>query len=504
MDRGSLPLPKGVSASKFQRFLSGCVAIVGADNVASDMERVVPYGSTFLPFDDASHMPGAAVAPESLEQVQAVLAVARETKVPLWPTSTGRNFGYGTSTVADAGTVVLDMRRMNRILDMDPVLGTVVVEPGVTYQQLHDYLKAHGHDFWLDFPGPGPIVSPMGNTLERGAGQTPYGDHFSNACGFEVLLADGTLFRTGMGGVQNTTSWQSFRYGYGPTLDGLFTQSNFGIVTKMGLWMMPAPEGHRSGLAIWPEPGDIEKLVDTIRPLRFDGTIGNFGTLGNATLFTAAAELRSNLYTGPGAIPQSVVMKYAREKGLGAWMYLFSVYGRKDRVASDWAHIVSKFEASGAHVIADIDDPMAVNSLTLKSFSLLNWKSGHGLIWFSPVAPARGKDVAKQMELAERVTTRHGLDFMTGLTANGREMLNVIPIVYDRNDADERARARACMSELFDAFEAAGFGFYRTGIGFMDRVAQIHGAKNLEVNRRIKRALDPDGILAPGKSGIRI
>ena len=499
-----LPLPKGVPAAQFQRFLRGCSGVVGADHVASDEARVTPYGSTFLPFDDAEHMPGAAVAPASLEEVQAILALARATKVPLWPTSTGRNFGYGTSTVADAGTVVLDMRRMNRILDMDPVLGTVVVEPGVTYQQLHDSLREHGHDFWLDFPGPGPLVSPMGNTLERGNGQTPYGDHFANTCGFEVLLADGTLFRTGMGGVRNTTSWQSFRYGYGPTLDGIFTQSNFGIVTKMGLWMMPAPETYRSGLAIWPNAGDIETLVDTIRPLRLDGTLGNFGTLGNATLFVGASELRSSLYKGPGAIPQDIVMKYAREHGLGAWMYLFSVYGRKERVAADWAHIVATFEKSGAHVIPDIDDPMAVNKLTLKSFSLLNWKGGHGLIWFSPVAPARGKDVARQMALAERVTTRHGLDFMTGLTANGREMLNVIPIVYDRENLDERARARACMFELLDAFEAAGYGLYRTGIGFMDRVAQIHGAKNLEVNRRIKRALDPDGILAPGKSGIRI
>jgi len=98
----------------------------------------------------------------------------------------------------------------------------------------------------------------------------------------------------------------------------------------------------------------------------------------------------------------------------------------------------------------------------------------------------------------------HGVDFMTGMTLNGREALNVMPLVYDRSDDAATARHRSCFEALIDAFASAGYGFYRTGVGFMDRVAAVHGAVQMDVNRRIKRALDPAGILAPGKSGIRL
>ncbi|MDB5718075.1 MAG: pchF 2 [Sphingomonas bacterium] len=487
-----------------ERFLAAAAGVVGNDHVIGDPAGLAPFARLMLPVPEEEHAPVGVVSPRTVEEVQALLRLAGEHKVPLWPTSTGRNFGYGTSAAATKGQVVLDLRRMNRILDVDPVLCTALVEPGVTYKQLQDHLRAEKLPLWIDFPAPGPLVSPIGNTLERGGGLTPYGDHFANSCGYEVVLADGTVLRTGMGGVKNTTSWQAFRYGYGPFLDGIFTQSNFGVVTKMGLWLMPAPETHRTGMAVWPEWGDMAKLIDAMRPLRLDGTIGNFGVLFDSTLALTASMKRADLYAGPGAVPLDLSIKTAKSKGLGAWHYLYTVYGRADRVAADWKAIEKAVVASGGTVIPDVPDPMSVGELTLQAFSLLNWVGGHGLAWFSPVTPMRGADAARQMEIARAVMDRHGVDFMTGMTLNGREGLNVMPMVFDRSDAESTARHRACFDALIDAFAAAGYGFYRTGIGFMDKVAAVHGTAQIDVNRRIKRALDPAGIIAPGKSGIRI
>ena len=75
--------------------------------------------------------------------------------------------------------------------------------------------------------------SVIGNTVDRGVGYTPYGDHFGMHCGFEIVLANGEVIRTGMGAMPGSNTWQLFPYGFGPYSDGLFTQSNFGIVTKM-------------------------------------------------------------------------------------------------------------------------------------------------------------------------------------------------------------------------------------------------------------------------------
>lgn len=153
-------------------------------------------------------------------------------------------------------------------------------------------------------------------------------------------------------------------------------------------------------------------------------------------------------------------------------------------------------------MIFDVHDPMQCNELTLQAFKLLNWTPGGGLVWFSPVCPTRGSDVVRQLDLARRIMDAHGLDFMSGATVNGREMLNVMPIVYDHGDAAQRATVKACYQKLVSAFAAAGYGLYRTGIGFMDDVARLNCPSALRVNRRIKQALDPHGILAPGKSGI--
>jgi len=493
----------GVSPEALKAFLATCSSLIGAEWVLSSPVDLAPYGWVAIPFETEEHMPAGVVCPSSLDELRKVVAVAQDRGVPLWPTSTGRNIGYGSSSVADKGTVVLDLRRMDRITDYDPELGTVVVEPGVTYAQLQEFLKSKGGKYWLDFPGPGPIVSPMGNTLERGHGVTPYGDHFAHSCGYEVLLADGTLFRTGLGGVRDTNSWQTYRYGFGPTLDGIFTQSNFGIIAKMGLWLMPAPASFRTVLAVWPEDEDIVRLTDAVRDLRMDGTIATEGVMGNATIFLAATRNRASLYTGEGAIPQELAIREAKAAGLGAWNFVFTLYGRPDRVASDYAEAKRRLEASGARIM-DARDEQAINELTLKSFALFNWTGGGGLAWCSPVAPLRGKEMQRQFQLVRGVMDRHGVDFLVGVAFAERAALNVMPLLYDRGDKAWMKRVHDCYAELVDAIAEGGYGIYRTSIGYMDQVARNHGVANLDVNRRIKRALDPKGIIAPGKSGIRI
>lgn len=484
-------------------FLQRAAALIGAEWVRTSAEDIAPYSWVAIPFENEEHMPAGVVSPSSMEETRQLVTYANEAGVPLWPTSTGRNIGYGTSSVADQGTVVLDLRRMDRISDYDPDLGTIVVEPGVTYHALQQFLQARGGQYWIDFPGPGPIVSPLGNTLERGHGVTPYGDHFAHSCGYEVVIGDGTVFRTGMGGMANAKNWQTFRYGYGPTLDGIFTQSNFGVVTKMGIWLMPAPASFRTVMAVWDDDDDIVRLTDAIRKLRMDGTIGTEGVMGNASIFLAATRSRADVYTGPGSLPQELAIRIAREAGLGAWNYIFTLYGPEARVEHDFAEAKRRLEEAGARVM-DGRDEQAINELTLKSFALFNWTGGGGLIWCSPVAPLRGTDMKHQFNLIRSIMGRHGVDFMVGVAFAERAALNVMPLLFDRADKDAMARVQVCYGELVDALCDEGYGLYRGSLGYMDQIARRHGEVNLEINRRIKRALDPNGIIAPGKSGVRI
>jgi 4-cresol dehydrogenase (hydroxylating) len=84
----------------------------------------------------------------------------------------------------------------------------------------------------MDSTGAGPEASLVGNALDRGFGHTRYGDHFQTFCGLQIVLADGRVLETGFGHFPNARARWVFRYGIGPFVDGIFSQSNFGIVTR--------------------------------------------------------------------------------------------------------------------------------------------------------------------------------------------------------------------------------------------------------------------------------
>ncbi len=136
---------------------------------------------------------------------------------------------------------------MRRILDISAEDYTCLVEPGVSFYALHAEIQDRGLGdvLWIDVPdlGGGSVV---GNTVDRGVGYTPYGDHWAAHAGLEVVLPTGEVVRTGMGALPGNNTWQTFPYGFGPFSDGIFSQSNFGIVTKMGMTLMPNPGGHES------------------------------------------------------------------------------------------------------------------------------------------------------------------------------------------------------------------------------------------------------------------
>jgi 4-cresol dehydrogenase (hydroxylating) flavoprotein subunit len=497
-------VPAGVSTTSLERVLGELRRIVGEDFVATEPEQLEPYEKIMLPVEEEEHRPSAVVMPASVDQVQAILAACSKSRVPLWPISTGRNIGYGSALPATRGQMILDLKRMNAIVEVDPVLCTALVEPGVTYQQLHDYLRERSLPLWLDFPDSGPLAGPLGNTLERGDGRTPYGDHFAHACGMEVVLADGRVLRTGLGSIPNTTAWQACRYGYGPYLDGLFTQSNFGVVTKLGLWLMPAPPAHQTIMVQYWDDHDLGKAIDALRPLLLAGTIRNAGSLSNATLMLSAYARRSELYQGDGAAPDDVIFAAARQHGIAPWNLVFTLYGTSEQIAVDRDIVVRAFEGSGARLTLDYYDPSQVNELNLNAFSLLNWVGGGGLAWLSAVGPARGSDALKQRDLAKPILARHGFDYVAAPTVKGRELHHLIALVFDRADAATLPRARACFHDLAAAFVNNGYGIDRVGIDFMSELAQLYGQTNRDVNRALKRALDPNGILAPGKSGIHL
>lgn len=510
---GPRMLPKALPADRFAAAVTELRGIVGAEWVFADPDSTLPYLKSLIPDPDHKHVPSGAVAPASVDEIQAILKVANKYKLPLWPISTGKNMGYGCATPASSGQMVLDLKRMNRILEVDTELGTALVEPGVTYQDLRDYLDAHNLPFWLDVPTVGPIVSPMGNTLERGVGYTPYGDHFFMQCGMEVVLADGSVVRTGMGSVKNSTTWQAFKWGYGPYLDGIFTQSNFGVVTKLGLWLMPAPPAYKPFVVQYDEMEDVAKITDTIRPFRMNNLIPNGVLIMGAAYQMAMFSRRADIWTETRQIPDDVIKVEAKKRGLGMWNAYFALYGTDEIIAAVEPIVRGAFEASGGKVRTKADmgdnpwfhhhETLMRGGLTLEEIGIVRWCGPEGgMVAFAPVAPAKGAETKEQTALAKEILGKYDFDYAPAYAVGGRELHHIIFLLYDKGDPSEEKKAQACLREMITRFGEKGWAAYRTGVSTMDLVAAQYGESKNALNARIKHALDPNHILAPGKQGI--
>ena len=515
-DTTNAVLPPNVTAANFKAALAEFTKVLGPDRVLSDTDHLIPYMKLMEADPDEKHTPSAVLRPKTVPEVQQIVGVANKYRVPLWTISTGRNFGYGSAAPATRGQVVLDLKLMNKILEVDPVLCTALVEPGVTYQQLKDYLVEHNIPLWLSCPAPSAIAGPLGNTADRGVGYTPYGEHFLMQCGMEVVLASGEVLRTGMGGVENTKAWQVFKWGYGPYLDGIFTQSNYGIITKMGFWLMPAPPVYKPFCIRYEKDADITKIVDTLRPLRINGVIPNAMVFAN-TLYEASATMpRTKYYGGKGSTPQSVVDEIRKKEGIGAWNVYAALYGTKEQVEVNWNIVQAAVKAAGGGRFITEQEPegqrepftyrakLMSGDMTLQEFGLYRWRGGGGSMWFAPVCPAKGSETVAQTQLAKSILEEYGFDYVAEYIVGMRDMHHIIDLLFDRGSEQETKAAHECFSKLLTEFGKRGYAVYRVNTGFMDQAADLYGPVKRKVDQTLKRALDPNGILAPGKSGIRI
>ncbi|TGO32976.1 hypothetical protein BHYA_0275g00020 [Botrytis hyacinthi] len=212
-------------------------------------------------FDKDYFIVPATIATRNVEEVQAIVRLCNEYEIPLWPFSIGRNIGYGGAAPRVPGSIGLDMaKNMNKVLRVNSEGAYALLEPGVTFFSLYDYLKEKKLDdqLWIDTPdlGGGSVV---GNTIERGVGYTPYGEyHFMMHCGLEVMLPTGELIRTGMGALPDPTQptveggsldqqpgskcWQLFPHGFVPYNDDAIARKlNLGRWNFYGALYGPKP-----------------------------------------------------------------------------------------------------------------------------------------------------------------------------------------------------------------------------------------------------------------------
>lgn len=480
------------------------------------------YRDPFQPASWDAFAAAAVVQPDTVDDVQAIIRIAAEHSVPVWAQGQGRNNGYGGAAPRMSGGITINFRRMNRVLKIDRELGYALIEPGVSFQDMYDAIETDGADLMVSVPDLG-WGSLGGNSQDNGLTYLPYGRDFQAICGLEVVTADGGLLRTGMGAMDGNESWNLYRRSLGPTIEPLFMQGNFGVVTKLGVWLMPKPEVITHVHVDVKRDEDLIDMVDILRRLRLDGTIDGVPCILNTLLIASTIGNRDHWFQGdPGVpIPDHAIDKIAERIGIGRWHLRLALYGDRaitdiqlDKVKRAFGTIPDcsiRASTSGPNEWASLPDPSdrvyaGVPNLDWKDMA--GWLGGSrgGHMSFAPVVPLTGKKVYELQKWMRTEFERYGMDHTADLiVVNARSLVSVAGITFDIDDVEATAAGYKAMQELVKGAGKIGYGEYRAHLQFMDLAQEQYGFGGHAYRRfveAIKDAVDPKGILNPGRHGI--
>lgn len=515
---------------------------IGAEHVIVDSKIRSEYQTAT--FATSQTIP-AIIRPDNRDEVQECLRIANRYSTPIYPISTGKNIGYGSKVPTADGCVVMELSRLNKIVDYNDKLGYVTLQPGVTQRMLYDFLQENHSKFWMDATGAPMDHSIIGNITERGFGHTPYGDHFGHVSGMEVVLPNGDCIHTGQGRFKGAKATPIYRWGLGPYIDGLFTQSNLGIITQLTVWLMPAPAYFQNFFFSLDKYEDLAVTIDVLRPLFLDGTIKSAMHIANDhKVLSSFQRYPWDKTNGQTPLSDQVLHDLGKSWDFGAWSATGALYGTRQEVALARRKIkqqlrkapIKKMRFLGSFMLnlADklqkplkwllkLDLPEMLKVLkpvfnltqgipTDDILPSLYWRKPQGvpqiidpegdrcgIMWLAPIAPTDGLYAQEIWEITQEVFAHYSYEPAISITLlTDRAMDSVISITYDRDIPGEDEKAMQCHDELLKKLTNKGYFPYRLGVQAMGKLPEPE-ADYLAFMQKMKNCLDPNNILAPGR-----
>lgn len=516
--------------------------LLGDDQVLDPDAATTAYG---IDTGGSKRLLAGALKPARADTIPDILRIAKRYHIPVYPISTGHNWGYGTALPASHDCVVLDLSDL-RGIDFDPELGVVTLEPGVTQGMLAEFLDAGNHPFLVPVTGAGPRCSLVGNALERGYGVTPLVDHFGAVTDIEAVLADGSIYRTAMREAGGEELARLFKWGIGPYSAGLFSQGNFGVVTRMSIALSRRPECVKVCLFSLADDRLLEAGVAAIRTVlsRLPGTVGAINLMNQRRVLAMSAPFPADRLGPDGLIPEAVLAELGRQYQVLPWTGFGTLYGTNRVVAAAQKEIrqalsgvasrllfLSPAQAAGLARFAGFlpgsmgqrlarTARMLAQSLELvagrpneTALPQCYWRNprppgpgpldpardGCGLLWYAPLVPMRPEAVRGYVGMVEQVAKRHGIEpLITFTSVSDKVFDSTVPLIFERGKIGARETAVACYGDLLEIGRQMGVFPYRVGIDSMARLAELAGSA-WDIHTRLRAALDPDGIIAPSR-----
>jgi len=489
--------------------------------------------------------------PISTKQIQFIVQQANKYSVPLQPISCGKNWGYTDATPSCNSCVVIDLSKKNKILQIDEVNKFAIIEPGVTQKQLSEALI--NTELFMDCTGSSSHSSVVGNILERGFGYSPFGDRFGHSCSYEIILGNATILQTGslaynQLNVHKPDTCHTQRTA-GPMIEGLFSQSNFGIVSKLCIWLMPRPQKVLPFIALFKSHEDFLSAIEPISRLKSLGVANSTIHIGNSMRI-----LSSNVsWQGiTGIVPEEEINMQLTKLGIGQWVMSGALYGTRAMVKVYKKELIKQLKASGdvkinflepqwikkvsallnrlprnllttlksqldfAQGLIDIHTGKPTN-LFLKSCYHLHpkgfpatfdeklniAKDGCGLIWVSPTSSANRQSVNQLLSMLKETFEAQGFHLYATLSfIDDRSIAIICNPIFDVTNDNEISRAQKCTAIALQNCIDDGFPPYRVANAHWDLFYQQLTEEHQKLITAVKKQLDPNNIVSPGRYGI--
>jgi 4-cresol dehydrogenase (hydroxylating) len=522
--------------------------------IESQMSKLLIHSLTTAKNVSANDVPSTAIcAPETHEDVVDLVQQARKDGIPLYPISTGFNWGYGSASPVVEGCKLVDLRKMRKILNqrgpsaISPSNPVALIEPGVTQGDLYDFLREKHFPLTFNVTGSSRDTSLIGNALDRGVGY--FGPRREDLFALKLVLGTGQTLHTGFRRLgENSPLAYSHPYGLGPMADGLFFQGNFGIVTSACFRLMPRrPKEVAVSLALH-DHTKLGEFIDELVQLKREGLMTSVTHLANK-----ARSQASLLYGMTDYLEKECgfSLQHAEQEAQDAmriaapneWTSLAAVTGTPAQVSATLQEIrkrvkklarlvvvgqtlldigfkicntlrfIPKLRANAAVINAVRPlHGLALGVPTDAAIDNLMWKYGRGgqaattldqsncgLLYISPALPANGRQVASLMQELEQIAKEHNHQlFITINMETPTSLVAIMNLLFNRSNAGEVTGAHVCAKVLLEHIRARGLEVYRARTDMMSDIAS-EDSDYWQTIRGIKRQLDPQNIIAPGR-----
>lgn len=446
--------------------------IVGEENVITDIADLYIYGT-----DASVHesLASAVVGPTSIEQIQAIMKYANAEMIPVVPRGSGS--GMSGQAVPVKGGIILDLKKMNRILEINPADMYCKVEAGVVDDDLNKALKPYGL-FYPPAPASSRVATIGGEIANNASGvrSVKYGATRDSVLGMKVVLANGELVNLGANTRVEASGYQVDRLMVG-------SEGTLGIIVEATMLLKPLPKFRCLGRACFNKLSEAGNCISTIissgrQPSMLELMDNIAITAVNTTLDMGLPDVEAIImFEADGMVKEAVEYEIAEMK-----------------------KISEKYHGFDIQTSYDLKERTKLFAGRKKLFAALS-RYQEGLSCTS-LADDMAVPYSKMAELAEKIheVAKRNNVVMTAYGHCGSGCMHT-KILMDPTKKKQWQDAKRAVAEVYDyVFSIGGTTSAEHGIGISKAPSwKKEKQDSLEVLRAIKKALDPNNILNPNK-----